>query len=208
MRPYGSVIAEFKDELLDRIMSKLVIDTNGRGCWIWTGYVAEKSSGYGRIGINRRQRAVHRVVYELMVADVPQHLDLDHLCRNRRCANPCHLEPVTRRENILRGVSNPASCARRTHCPKGHSYDEDNTYVNDGKRCCRSCHREDMATRRQQDRLKGIVRPRQNRSRPHPQASEIQCACLCGGTVLSLDSRGRPRSFVFGHGRRRRQVTP
>lgn len=69
-------------------------------------------------------------------------MQLDHLCRNRGCINPDHLEPVTCRENLLRGQTFQARNAAKTHCPHGHGYDEGNTRFNkDGSRACRSCER-------------------------------------------------------------------
>jgi len=72
------------------------------GCWIWTGAVEGK--GYGAPSINGVKRPAHRLAYEDLVGPVPEGLHLDHLCRVRRCVNPAHLEPVTSRENTLRGV--------------------------------------------------------------------------------------------------------
>jgi len=87
------------------------------GCWEWTAYILP--NGYGWFGLvtgaNQRNALAHRVAYEFVVGPVPTGLQLDHLCRNRRCVNPDHLEPVTRRENILRGQSLMAHNARKTH---------------------------------------------------------------------------------------------
>ncbi|MFJ2662519.1 HNH endonuclease signature motif containing protein [Arthrobacter koreensis] len=82
---------------------------------------------------------VHRVAYELFSGPIPNGLVLDHLCRNRGCFNPNHLEPVTRAVNNLRGVGFMAAHARKTHCPKGHPYDEKNTQIKNGARRCRAC---------------------------------------------------------------------
>ncbi len=105
-------------------------------CWVWDrgldGY------GYGRM----RGRRAHRVSYELHVGPIPEGLDLDHLCRVRNCVNPAHLEPVTRAENVLRGVSRPAENARKTHCIHGHALTPDNVYVppkRPGMRYCLRC---------------------------------------------------------------------
>jgi hypothetical protein len=109
------------------------------GCWVWNG--APMNTGYGQY----RNRLAHRLVYELLVGPIPESLTLDHLCRNRICVNPAHLEPVTFKENVLRGESLPARNARKTHCPQGHPYDEENTYVSPrGWRQCRTCIRERM----------------------------------------------------------------
>ena len=95
-------------------------------CWIWNGGRSHK--GYGMInGVSRRgdRQALyaHRVVYEALVGPIPDGLTIDHLCRNRACMNPAHMEPVTSRENTLRGFGPGAICARATHCLRGHPYD-------------------------------------------------------------------------------------
>jgi hypothetical protein len=115
------------------------------GCWEWLG---AKNGGYGRFHLRSqgpgRATAAHRVSYELLVGPIPDGLTLDHLCRNRGCVNPAHLEPVTNKTNILRGESFSADHARRTHCPHGHEYTPENTYWRTGKRTgreCRECHR-------------------------------------------------------------------
>ena len=117
---------------------------NEDGCWVWTGSV--KKNGYGQFKYGGRQGKMmypHRVMYELMVGIIPSGLELDHLCRNKLCINPQHLEPVTHRENVLRGISPPALCATKTHCPHGHEYNQKNTYVRpDGKgKFCIVCSR-------------------------------------------------------------------
>lgn len=100
-------------------------------CWIWNGYVSE--DGYGRLG----KIVAHRMVYEERVGPVPDGLELDHLCRQRDCVNPAHLEPVTHAENIRRGV-----WTLRSHCRQGHEFTPENTYVDPhGQRFCRTCRR-------------------------------------------------------------------
>jgi hypothetical protein len=126
----------------ERVLNR-VDDVNG--CWVFQG---AKSWGYGVLGTGRRgdgtrrMTSAHRVVYEALVGPVPEGLDLDHLCRNRACVNPTHLEPVTRQVNLLRGLTIPAAHAAKTHCPQGHAYDEANTHVYRGMRLCRACDRE------------------------------------------------------------------
>ena len=107
-------------------------------CWLWTG---AKARGYGRFCIKGRKAYAHRVAYELLVGPIPARLTLDHLCRVRACIKPEHLEPITMRDNILRGVGIAAQESRRTHCPRGHPYDLFNTYLFPGRlhRRCRQC---------------------------------------------------------------------
>lgn len=113
------------------------------GCWVWQ--LAIGGTGYGTITVNGRTMRAHRVYYARERGDIPEGLVLDHLCRNRRCVNPAHLEPVTDRENILRGEGPPAQNARKTHCPRGHEFTPENTgYAQRGhrrERYCKTCHR-------------------------------------------------------------------
>lgn len=120
----------------DRFWSK--VDKSGE-CWVWT---AGQSHGYGCFAVKKGKTVyAHRLAYELLVGPIPNGLQIDHLCRNRRCVRPDHLEPVTRKTNILRGESPSARAARVDRCPSGHPYDEANTILYRGSRYCRECKR-------------------------------------------------------------------
>lgn len=126
----------------DRLWSK-VNKGAPHGCWEWTGTTAR---GYGYMSVDGKPRPVHRIAYELVIGPIPVNRVLDHLCRNRRCCNPDHLEPVTEAENILRGVGSSARHARKTHCDHGHPLSGDNLRLTDkGYRRCRQCARDAQA---------------------------------------------------------------
>lgn len=117
------------------------------GCWLWTGSLT--SEGYGDFGYKANRRLAHIYSYELAKGPVPDGLELDHKCRVRSCCNPNHLEPVTHQINTLRGIGPTAKNAMKTHCPKGHAYDEENTRISaSGKRDCRMCDRLNMRAKR------------------------------------------------------------
>lgn len=113
---------------------------NGTPCWVWTG--AKKPNGYGNFGISGRVVYAHRFAYEILVGVIPAGFEADHLCRNRACVNPEHLDSVTHKVNVLRGQSPTAMHAQATHCPQGHPYDLLNTAIRrSGRRRCRACDR-------------------------------------------------------------------
>ena len=109
-------------------------------CWLWQ---AQTRKGYGQFWDGDRMMPAHRYAYEFCVGPIPEGLTIDHLCRNRPCVLPNHLEPVTNRVNVLRGVGPTAMRARQTHCDWGHAFTGENTYLRpSGGRRCRSCQRQ------------------------------------------------------------------
>lgn len=116
--------------------------TKTESCWIWIHQ--PDSDGYGRFWLSSKNLLAHRVIYELLRKPIPRGLELDHLCRNRICVNPDHLEPVTCQVNLLRGQTHAAKNAQKTYCSKGHELKDSNLYLRKTGRSCRTCHRERM----------------------------------------------------------------
>ena len=144
--PKGQTLEErFLDKISPEPMS---------GCWLWTGAMTGKSStsigGYGVIRLGKdggcRQVYAHQVSYMLYHGDIPDGLEIDHLCSTRLCVNPSHLEAVTAKVNTRR-IHERGRCpnhfANKTHCPQGHPYSGDNLYTAPGGgRLCIACRRE------------------------------------------------------------------
>jgi hypothetical protein len=127
-------------------------------CWIWTR--SKSGDGYGNVYWEGRNTGAHRVAYKLIQGSFPpKGLEIDHLCRNRICVNPKHLEAVQPRINKLRGVSIVAIHAKRKHCSKGHLYTLENLQkgFSHGRpwRRCRICRKLEY----QKGKLNGVSRP-------------------------------------------------
>jgi hypothetical protein len=110
-------------------------------CWLWVGY--RNADGYGITSHRNRTWKAHRLIYTMLVAPIPDGLTIDHLCRQRCCVNPAHMEPVPFATNSARGNTINARNGAKTHCPQGHEYTEANTYIEvrgtTRKRNCRTC---------------------------------------------------------------------
>lgn len=115
------------------------------GCWHWLGF---RHCGYGRFTANGHAGYAHRWAYEYFVGPIPDGYHIDHLCRVHYCVNPDHLRTVPEKVNILAAFGWSGLNARRTHCPKGHEYTPENTYVHRGQRDCRECNRAYQRARR------------------------------------------------------------
>lgn len=104
-------------------------------CWYWAGSMFQ--SGYGALWDGQKLRRAHRAIYEALVAEIPEDLVLDHLCMNKVCINPNHLEPVTQTENMKRFDYSKrySPLAERTHCNYGHPFGNNTrTAIRRGKR--------------------------------------------------------------------------
>ena len=115
------------------------VESGPGDCWTWTG---SAHKGYGRFGANGRTVKSHRWAYEYMVAEIPEGLVIDHLCLNRSCVNPDHMDPVPQSVNAARSNAGPNHHGGRTHCKRGHEFTPKNTGRDSrGDRYCRTCMR-------------------------------------------------------------------
>ena len=135
---------KLNEEVERRFWSK-VDKGKGRECWLWLGG-RTATSGYGRMNTLDGYEVAHRISYTILKGTIPDGQTLDHLCRNKLCVNPAHLEPVSLKENILRGIAPSAKNAEKIFCKRGHELTTENTRINrraDGRffRSCKTCEK-------------------------------------------------------------------
>lgn len=126
----------------ERFKEKYRVDQES-GCWIWTASLMP--NGYAQFRYSRAKNGYgHRFSYEHHIGPIPEGRQIDHLCKNKACVNPDHLDVVTPKTNIERIGPRRSANAEKTHCPRGHPLSGDNLYVfpNRRARTCRTCRRE------------------------------------------------------------------
>lgn len=126
---------------LERLLDRVVMIAAGYASECWDPQYARDVNGYCNIKVrpDPRSKKAHRYAYEQMVGPIPNGLVLDHLCRNRWCCNPAHVEPVTQAENVLRGEGWAPRFKAQTHCHRGHEFTPENTHHGKRGRSCRAC---------------------------------------------------------------------
>jgi hypothetical protein len=141
---------------LDAMLWRYIGSAEPGACWDWQG--SRTNLGYGQLMLRKKTLLAHRVAWQLIRGEIPAGLQLDHLCRNRGCVNPDHLEPVTVRKNILRGMAPPAKNARKTQCSRGHELSGPNMTIIAGRRQCKTCGalRSRMWWKRKQSRIAAL----------------------------------------------------
>lgn len=130
-------VAQIRGDDQRRLMSRVTIVAE-TGCW---EVPVHKGDLYGRVRYKGTRWVAHRAFYDMLIGPIPEGLTVDHLCRNKPCVNPDHLEPVTQRVNNLRAESPVTTNATKTHCLRGHEFTPENTLLCSGSRYCRICMR-------------------------------------------------------------------
>lgn len=197
----------------DRINDRT--DRSGE-CWLWTGSL--HTDGYALTSFKGKTTGVHRLAYEAYVGPIPEGLEIDHLCRVRRCVNPAHLEAVTHKVNMQRRDYSPAS---KTHCKNGHPFDEANTRVRDGKRVCRTCrravsqrHREKLAEKAKQSQQAAPATALAQLIAGHPELPKVAWHLTADGHLagsamqMTKDPRQAMTAYVEVLGGESREVWP
>lgn len=145
----------YSPEVIYRLHNRTVKTS---GCWEWVGW--RSPEGYGKMKAQGKMKFAHRLMYEVERGEIPDGMVIDHLCRNRGCVNPNHLEAVTRGTNAIRGNTPIAENAAKTHCHKGHPLMGDNLKYEfpngQRRRRCRTCHRDNNTKYRER---KNELRP-------------------------------------------------
>jgi hypothetical protein len=137
-------VAAVPETVRGRFVSRVAF---GDGCWEWLA--CKTRDGYGQFRFEGRSQRTHRLAYAWFIGSAPEGTELDHVCRNRRCLRPDHLEPVTHRENVLRGTGSPAEQAKQTSCRRGHPL----TLGTAGKRYCKTCAKAWREANRERTRI-------------------------------------------------------
>lgn len=125
-------MVEARGGVAKRILARTVVKGD---CWEWTGGVV--NTGYGLTSVSGRRWLTHRLAHELWIGPIPESFEVDHLCRNRVCLNPDHLEAVSKAVNMRRAWA----ANRMSACRRGHAFTPENTFFNGGFRGCRTCRR-------------------------------------------------------------------
>lgn len=165
-----------KNEDIKRFLGKF-LDT--KSCWVWGSC---NTYGYGMFDLCCKRVRAHRLSYELFFGKkIPEGLQIDHLCKNRACVNPCHLELVSAKENIRRGFKSPDIALRPTHCINGHPFSLENTSSVKNKRNrawrrCKICHNARMVKWREANPIKAEIqklKQKQYRARMRERWNEM-----------------------------------
>ncbi len=141
-------------------------------CWLWTA--STDTNGYGLFWLNGTMPRAHRVAYEACVGPIPDGLQLHHRCRTKHCINPTHLQVVTPLEHTHLGNNAGAQNAAKTHCPKGHPYDEANTLLHQGSRFCLACKRRYEQERYSRSKERFLEKQRQYRAKHRDRLLEYR----------------------------------